>query len=92
MIYTARAWWNERMKSMQMSPTMKTTPVWLADYSQSSRASEVPRTIGGAKWALWQFTNAGTMATGFNDVFDASMCKGSLPALYKTLDVEEFGG
>lgn len=92
MIYTTRAWWNQRMIAMPMTATMKRTPLWLADYSKSSRASEVPRTIGDAKWALWQFSDAGTMATGFNDAFDTNIYKGSLPALYKTLDVEEFAG
>jgi lysozyme len=90
MIYTARVWWNERMNAMPMTATMKRTPLWLADYSKSSRASEDPRTIGGAKWALWQFTDAGTMATGFNDSFDTNIYKGSLPALYKMLEVKEF--
>jgi lysozyme len=92
MIYTTRAWWNERMKAMPMTAMMKKTPLWLADYSKSSRASEVPRTIGGAQWVLWQFTDAGTMATGFNEAFDSNIYKGSLPALYKKLGVEEFPG
>lgn len=90
MIYTAQSWWTERMKTASLSPTMKTAPLWLADYSKSSRASEDPRTIAGAKWALWQFTNAGAMATGFNGVFDTNIYKGSLPALYQALGVQEF--
>jgi len=92
MIYTTSVWWNERMKAMPMTTTMKTTPLWLADYSKSSRASEVPRTIGDSKWALWQFTDSGTMATGLSDAFDTNIYKGSLPSLYKTLGVEEFAG
>jgi len=92
MIYTTRAWWNERMKELPITATMKRTPLWLADYSKSSRASEEPRTIGDAKWALWQFTDAGTMAVGFSDAFDTNIYKGSLPALYKTLEVDEFAG
>ena len=90
MIYTARSWWNERMGTTAMSATMKASPLWLADYSKSSRASEIPRTIGTAKWALWQFTDSGTMATGFTGAFDANIYKGSLPALYQTLEVKEF--
>ncbi|WP_327195911.1 GH25 family lysozyme [Novosphingobium capsulatum] len=90
MIYTARSWWNERMGAAAMSPTMKSASLWLADYSRSSRASEVPRSIGDAKWALWQFTDAGTMATGFNGGFDANIYKGALPEFYSSLGVQEF--
>ena len=90
MIYTARAWWVERMKATPMSATMSAAPLWLADYSKSSRASEDPRTIGAAKWTIWQFTDSGTMATGFSGAFDTNIYKGSLPALYKTLGVQEF--
>jgi lysozyme len=92
MIYTARSWWEGRMKTTPMSTTMAASPLWLADYSKSSRASEVPRTIGTAKWALWQLTDSGTMATGFNGAFDANIYKGSLPALYQTLGVKAFDG
>ncbi len=90
MIYTANAWWSGQMKSTPFSATMKASPIWLADYSKSSRASENPRSIGTAKWALWQFTEKGVMATGFTDGFDANIYKGSLPALYQTLGVREF--
>jgi lysozyme len=90
MIYTARSWWDERMKGVAMSPAMNDAALWVADYSKSSRASENPRSIGSADWALWQFTESGTMATGFNGAFDANIYKGSLPALYQKLGVEEF--
>lgn len=92
MIYTARSWWDERMKGVAMSTPMRGAALWLADYSKSSRASESPRSIGSADWALWQFTEAGTMATGFNGAFDANIYKGSLPALYQRLGVQEFAG
>lgn len=90
MIYTARSWWDGRMKNLPMSATMKSAALWLADYSKSSRATEVPRTIGGAPWALWQFTDSGTMATGFNAGFDANIWKGARANLYRTLGVQEF--
>jgi lysozyme len=90
MIYTAQSWWKERMKAAVMSPTMNSAPLWLADYSKSSRASEVPRTIGGAKWTMWQFTDSGTMATGFNGAFDANIYKGPLAAFYRSLGVQDF--
>ena len=90
MIYTAQAWWNERMKTTPMSPAMQAASLWLADYSKSSRAVEVPRTINATKWALWQFTDAGTMATGFSGAFDTNIYKGSLPEFYRSLGVQDF--
>jgi len=90
MIYSAQSWWSERMKAVPMSNSMKATRLWLADYSKSSRASEAPRSIGDAKWVLWQFTDAGTMATGFNAGFDANIYKGPLPEFYQSLGVREF--
>lgn len=92
MIYSARSWWEERMKGHPMSATMKSVALWIADYSKSSRASEVPRTIDGKRWTLWQFTSSGTMATGFNAGFDANIWKGARAEFYQTLGVQEFGG
>jgi len=90
MIYTARSWWDDRMKNHTMSPTMKAAGLWVADYSKSSRASEVPRTIAGVSWALWQFTNAATMAMGFTAGFDANIWKGPRADFYRSLGVKEF--
>ncbi len=90
MIYTARAWWDERMGATVMSATMKASPLWLADYSKKSRGSEIPRTIAGAKWTLWQFTDASKMANGFSQPFDSNIYKGKLENLYTALGVQEF--
>lgn len=90
MIYTARSWWDGRITRSPKSTIIRSTPLWLADYSKSSRASEVPRTIAGLPWVLWQFTEASTMATGFNAPFDANVWKGSRDAFHRAFGVQDF--
>jgi lysozyme len=90
MIYTARSWWRERIGSETEFAALSTYPLWLADYSKTSRASEVPTTINGVRWALWQYTEAATMAIGFNGAFDANIFKGKTDAFYTSLGVAEF--
>ncbi len=90
MIYTARSWWNGRMGTTLMTAAMKSATWWLADYSKSSRAGEDPRTISNTPWALWQFTDSGTMATGFNSGFDTNIWKGAPSEFYRRLAVQEF--
>ncbi|MCK4120447.1 glycoside hydrolase family 25 protein [Ralstonia nicotianae] len=90
MIYTARAWWRERIGSESLFGALSSYPLWLADYSKSSRASEVPNSINGARWALWQYTETATMAIGFKAPFDANIFKGKTDAFYSLLGVAEF--
>lgn len=90
MIYTAHSWWRERIGANVDAGELSRYPLWVADYSKTSRASEVPRSIVGAKWILWQFTDAATMAIGFRGSFDANIFKGSSSAFYKSLGVLEF--
>jgi len=40
-IYTARAWWHERMDSEAQFAVLAQYPLWLADYSKTSRASAI---------------------------------------------------
>lgn len=89
MIYTARVWWMERIGTDDLGP-LAGYPLWLADYSKTSRAGEKPRTIAGAKHALWQFTAAATMALGFNGGFDANVYKGPPEDFYPALGVKRF--
>ena len=89
MIYTAQAWWQERMVSDKQFEALKTYPLWLADYSKKSRASEMPRTINKNSWVLWQFTDASKMAMGFNGAFDANVFKGKMKDFY-ALGMTEF--
>lgn len=76
-IYTARAWWRERMGAESAFSALAGYPIWIADYSKSSRASEVPPQINKTAWSLWQFTDSATMAIGYNRGFDANVFKGT---------------
>lgn len=90
MVYTARAWWDAAIKSEAMVDQLAGYPLWGADYSRRSRASEIPKTIHGQGWALWQYTDGATMAIGFNTPFDANVFKGDEATFYKTFQVEKF--
>jgi lysozyme len=89
-IYTAQSWWREQMKSDAHITALSSYPIWLADYSKKSRASEVPRTINNTRWVLWQFTDASEMAMGFNGAFDANIFKGKTEDFYASLGIVEF--
>jgi lysozyme len=89
MIYTARAWWRERIGTDDLGP-LAGYPLWLADYSRTSRASEKPPGLAGAPWTLWQFTEKATMALGFSGGFDANVYKGSTDEFYTALGVARF--
>jgi lysozyme len=90
MIYTAQSWWRERMGAEAQFAALAAYPLWLADYSKTSRGSEIPRTINRTPWALWQYTESATMAIGFNGSFDANIYKGPTAAFYSSLGVAEF--
>lgn len=90
MVYTARAWWDERIKSEAMIGKLSSYPLWGADYSRRSRASEIPKTIQQQAWAMWQYTDGATMAIGFSKPFDANIYKGDEATFYKTFHVEKF--
>lgn len=90
MIYTARAWWRERIGSETKFAAISDYPLWIADYSRTSRANEAPRTINGAHWMLWQFTESATMAIGFNGSFDANIFKGKEDEFFTSLGVARF--
>jgi len=90
MLYTARSWWRERMGSEATFRELKDYPVWIADYSQSSRAFEVPKTPANSKWSMWQFTDAAGMQAGYSKGFDANIFKGSEAQFYQTFDLDRF--
>jgi len=89
-LYTSQAWWRERIGTEEHFAAFSGYPIWLADYSRSSRASETPPGINGTNWVLWQFTASATMAIGFNAGFDANVFKGSPDGFLSTLEVAAF--
>lgn len=90
MIYTARAWWKERIGSEARFTELSGYPIWIADYSKSSRAVEVPNVPNKSAWKLWQFTDAAKFAAGFPSTFDASIFKGKESEFYSSLGVADF--
>lgn len=90
MIYTALAWWKERIGSESRFSELSDYPIWIADYSKSSRAVEIPKVPNGSSWKLWQFTDAAKFAAGFPNSFDASIFKGNEAEFYSALNVAGF--
>lgn len=90
MIYTARSWWNGRIKSEAKIDKLSGYRLWGADYSRLSRASETPKPIHHSSWAMWQFTSAAKMASGFTPGFDANIFKGSEDQFYQTFGMARF--
>jgi lysozyme len=77
-VYTNRAWWNERIKDERRFDALKKYPIWIADYSKSGRANEVPSVPNKAKWVLWQFTAAAKFSSGgLPTLVDANVFKGT---------------
>jgi lysozyme len=89
-LYTARSWWLERIGSEQKFAAFSRYSLWIADYSKSSRAVEIPTVPNGAKWALWQFTNSAKLATKFSAGLDASVFKDSEEHFYQQFGVKPF--
>ncbi|QFH71496.1 hypothetical protein FR762_18030 [Enterobacter sp. E76] len=89
-IYTARSWWVPRMGGEASFAQLADHQLWLADYSNQSQASEIPRTLNNTKWAIWQFTDAAKFHTGSVPPFDASIFKGPSAGFYSVLGVKEF--
>ncbi|NGZ82791.1 glycoside hydrolase family 25 protein [Duganella aceris] len=89
MIYTSLAWWRERVGPDRLSEFVA-YPLWIADYSRTSRALEAIKMPQRTAWTLWQFTDGATMAAGFEGGFDANIFKGSEADFYKNLGVQRF--
>ena len=90
MLYTTRSWWRERMGSESSITELAGYSIWIADYSKSSRAVEVPKIPAQAKWALWQFTDSAQLTSGYANGFDANIFKGSRKQFYETFDLVPF--
>lgn len=90
MIYTAQSWWHERIGQDARLAELADYPLWLADYTEKSRTPETPRSINGAKWTLWQFTEKAQMPAGYANGFDANIYKGKPADFYSRLNVKAF--
>jgi lysozyme len=77
-VYTNRAWWNERIKDEGKFAALSRYKIWIADYSKNGRAQETPSVPNRAKWHLWQFTASAKIAQGgLPTAVDANIFKGN---------------
>lgn len=72
-IYTNRAWWEERGI---LGSNLGNYGLWIANYSRTAYDTNNPRLPRGfSNWTLWQFTDRGSIATGAGAIspFDANL-------------------
>jgi len=74
-IYTAAAWWNERVGK---TDKLKKYKIWIADYSRTSQLNENPRLPTGHEAPLWQFSERGRVQDGFSTNVDVNVFKGTV--------------
>lgn len=76
-VYTARSWWHDRGIPEADFAKLAHYKIWIADYSASNRATEMPAVPQNAKWHLWQFTEGARLSKGYPGVMDANIFKGT---------------
>ena len=72
-VYTARAWWRERNIPEEKFAVLGDYRVWIADYSNSSRALETPAVPNNGAFHLWQFSETAKLSTGYGGALDANV-------------------
>ncbi|MER9018781.1 GH25 family lysozyme [Mesorhizobium sp. M0898] len=77
MVYTARAWWREAIGPEAKISAFEHYHLWIADYSRSSAAVELPKVPANADWHLWQFTDRAYLREGFDRPVDSNIYKGT---------------
>jgi lysozyme len=85
-IYTSRFFWEDNFGHV---PEFARYPLWIADYSFSSRQQEKPVKLppGFPAWTLWQFTDRGVVK-GIKERIDVNRFNGSLYHLAKLAAIE----
>jgi lysozyme len=63
-VYTNGEWWKQRIGNESRIGEFAGYGVWIADYSKTGRAVEVPFVPSKASWKLWQFTANGQFRDG----------------------------
>ncbi|MGY5777272.1 glycoside hydrolase family 25 protein [Rhizobium sp. LEGMi135b] len=73
-IYTNAAWWNARVGDGERISELHSDLIWIADYSRSGLATEVPAVPGKRPWKIWQFTEGAEIVVNSKTLFvDASI-------------------
>jgi lysozyme len=75
-VYTARAWWRDRGIPEEKFARLSHYKVWVADYSASSHAVEIPVVPNKGHFDLWQFTEKAKLSQGFGGNLDANVYYG----------------
>ncbi len=89
MVYTARSWWRERKIPESDIAKFSNFRIWIADYSNSSLASEVPAVPAGGAPDLWQFSDKSTLSIGYGGNLDANIFKGTEEQFFSTFFIEK---
>ncbi|OWV61410.1 hypothetical protein ATY75_13320 [Rhizobium sp. N122] len=78
LVYTNGSWWRSRVGASKRLDRLHTKLIWIADYSKSGLAREVPSVPQGADWHLWQFTDTASLQHGDGGIItvDASTFRG----------------
>lgn len=77
MLYTARSWWRERGIPEFDFAKFSDFRIWIADYSRSARAVEIPAVPNKATCNLWQFSESSKLSKGYEGGLDANVFKGT---------------
>lgn len=84
-IYTNKNWWEHTLRSS--ADQLQSYPIWMSRYGKFELDS--PPIMDGFEWALWQFTDRGTL-DGINGLVDVNWCRAdflpeiSLPQVVET--------
>jgi lysozyme len=89
-VYTNGVWWKERIGSEAKLSKLGHYNIWIADYSPTDRAIEVPSVPNRAPWSIWQFTAKSRLDTDFTYSLDANVFKGTQEDFYQVLRVAKF--
>jgi len=88
MIYTARSWWRAAIGSEDKIRAFDGYKIWIADYSRSAAALEIPKTPANADWHLWQFTDRARFVDGVDHRVDANIYKGTEADFIKDFELK----
>lgn len=86
-LYTSKAFWEEH--SISENEIRKLQPlctIWIANYSPTAQANEVPDQIGNVRETLWQFTESANIGSNRKKL-DANVFKGTEQELYDALQI-----
>jgi lysozyme len=78
LIYTNKAWWDERIKDEGKFAKLADSILWVAAYPKTVSLNEIPAVPNNSKWGLWQFTDRAVMTDGgLVGRVDANIFKGT---------------